>query len=88
MPEVVVDAIAYTEAQAATRAGAVPATILHLPMVYGPGDPQHRERGALDTRRLRTELGWPKPIAHREARSATRPRSFRARRSYCRRRAR
>jgi nucleoside-diphosphate-sugar epimerase len=47
------------------RAGPVPTTILRLPMVYGPGDPQGRVAGALD--RLRASDG-PVALGERQAR--------------------
>jgi nucleoside-diphosphate-sugar epimerase len=34
--------------QVARRSAALPVTVLRLPMVYGPGDPQHRVGGYLD----------------------------------------
>ena len=50
------------------RAGPVPATVLRLPMVYGPGDPQHRVQNALD--RVSADDG-PVVIGERRARWRT-----------------
>ena len=46
------------------RAGPVPATILRLPMVYGPADPQHRLQNALD----RILADGPVVLGERQAR--------------------
>jgi nucleoside-diphosphate-sugar epimerase len=50
------------------RGGPVPATILRLPMVYGPGDPQRRVQGALDRVSADDE---PVVIGERQARWRT-----------------
>lgn len=55
---------------------AVPVTILRLPMVYGPGDPQGRVSGylkRLDTRRLRALLGYREPVGRSEGLRRTAP---------------
>ena len=40
----------------ATEASPVPVTILRLPMIYGPGDPQHRVHGYLERMRGAQEI--------------------------------